>query len=63
MSETGYDIESEEKKMARIKRYCGNYILECDGGRLKEYCGSYRYEIEGFMTRKEIMMLLTLLYA
>ena len=49
--------------MARIKRYCENYILECDGGRLKEYCGSYRYEIEGFMTRKEIMMLLTLLYA
>lgn len=49
--------------MARIKRYCGNYILECDGNRIRDYCGSYRYEIEGFMTRKEIMMLLTLLYA
>ena len=32
--------------MARLKRYCGNYILEINNGIYKEYCGSYLYQID-----------------
>ena len=33
--------------MARIKRYCGSYILEINGDKIKEHCGPYLYEIGG----------------
>ena len=31
--------------MARVKRYCGPYILEINNERVKEYCGGYLYEL------------------
>ena len=40
-------MQMEIKIMAKIKRYCGPYILEISGGKLKEYCGPYRYELQG----------------
>ena len=49
--------------MARVKRYCGNYIAEVNGGRIKEYCGNYLYEIEGFITNTELKALIALLFA
>ena len=49
--------------MARIKRYCGNYILEINSGRIKEYCGSYLYEIDGFLSHEELMGLIAILFA
>ncbi len=47
--------------MAKIRRYCGNYILEFDGNRIKEYCGNYIYEIDGFLSEKEKMALIAIL--
>ena len=31
--------------MARIKEYCGRYILEINNGIIKEYCGRNLFEI------------------
>ena len=49
--------------MARIKRYCGPYILEISGDRIKEYCGPYLYEIDGFVSHSELMALIAVLFA
>ena len=49
--------------MARVKRYCGPYIAEIQGNRIKEYCGGYLYEIDGFLSHKEMMMLIAILFA
>ena len=43
-----YDISN----MARLKRYCGSYLLEIDNGHIKEYCGSYKYELSGSNVRR-----------
>lgn len=45
----------------RVRRYCGNYILEIDGSRIREYCGNYLYEIDGYLSRRELMALITVL--
>ena len=47
----------------RIRRYCGSYIAEIDGNRIKQYCGPYLYEIEGFLSHKELMMVIAVLFA
>lgn len=49
--------------MARIKRYCGSYILEVDGNRIKEYCGQYIYEIEGYLNQTQLLAVLATLFA
>ena len=49
--------------MARIRRYCGPYIAEIQGNKIREYCGSYLYEIDGFLSNRELMMLIALLFA
>ena len=65
--------------MAYLRRYCGSRILEINNGQIREYCGPIKYtidgnylrrycgpneyEIEGFITNKELMALLVLLYA
>ena len=49
--------------MAKIKRYCGSYIAEIQGNMIKEYCGSYLYEIDVFLSNRELMMLIAILFA
>ncbi|MBR3617661.1 MAG: hypothetical protein IKN46_03195 [Acholeplasmatales bacterium] len=49
--------------MARLKRYCGKYLLEIQGDRIKEYCGNYLYEIDGFISHNEMMALVAILFA
>ena len=49
--------------MARVKRYCGNYIAEVEGNRIKQYCGPYLYEIEGFLSNEQMMALIAVLFA
>lgn len=49
--------------MARLRRYCGSYILEINNGKFREYCGPYLYEIEGFVSRQEMMALIAILFA
>ena len=48
--------------MARVRRYCGNYILEFQGNRIREYCGNYLYEIDGFLSSSEMMALIAVLF-
>lgn len=49
--------------MAYLKRYCGSYVLEINGGMIKEYCGPYLYEITGFVSHQELMALMAILFA
>ena len=49
--------------MARLKQYCGPYLLEIDGDRIKQYCGPYLYEIEGAISHQELMGLIAILFA
>ena len=49
--------------MARIKRYCGSYVLEISNDRIKEYCGSYLYEIDGFLSHEDLMAVIAVLFA
>jgi hypothetical protein len=39
------------------------YIASIEGNRIKEYGGRILYEIDGFITHKELMMLIALLFA
>ena len=64
--------------MAKIRRYCGAYILEINNSQIREYCGPYRYtiendkvreycgkylyEIDGFLSNRELMMLIAILF-
>ena len=47
----------------KLKRYCGPTIYEVDGNKIKEYCGKNLYEVEGFLSRREWMALLAILFA
>ena len=49
--------------MAKIRRYCSNYILETTGDKIREYCGPFLYQIEGFISHKELMALIAILFA
>lgn len=49
--------------MAIIRYYCGSNILETDGQRIREYCGKYLYEINGFISNRELMALIAILFA
>ena len=40
--------------MAKLKRYCGNYIMEIDNGKYREYCGNYLYELDGNTLEDEL---------
>ena len=48
---------------ARVRRYCGSYLLEFDGNKIREYCGPYLYEIEGFVSNEQMMALIAVLFA
>ena len=37
---------------ARVRRYCGQYILEFDGDKIREYCGRYIYQIDNGKIRE-----------
>ena len=38
--------------MAKLRRYCGPYILTIENGYIKEYCGKTLYEITGNKIRR-----------
>ena len=46
-----------------LRRYGGQYIAEVNGNKIRKWGGLWEYEIDGFMTHKELLALLTLLYA
>ena len=46
-----------------LKRYCGMPLYEVEGNKIKEYCGNYLYEIDGFLSGKELLGLLAILFA
>ena len=52
-----------EEIMAKLKEYYGKTLLEIDGGKIKEYFGKPLYEIDGFLSRRELMALLAILFA
>ena len=48
--------------MSRLKRYCGNILYEVVGNKIKQYCGNYVYEIDGFISNRELMGLIAILF-
>lgn len=47
----------------KIKEYCGSYLYQIDGYRVKQYCGPYLYEIDGFISHNELMAVIAILFA
>ena len=45
-----------------LRRYNGNYRYEISGNMIREYNGNYLYEIEGYVSGKELMGLLAILF-
>ena len=45
-----------------LRRYNGNYIYQLEGNFIREYNGQYLYEIEGFVSRRELLGLLAILF-
>lgn len=52
-----------EVKGNNIKRYGGQIIAQIDGNKIKEWAGLYIYEISGFVSHKELMALIAILFA
>ena len=46
-----------------LRRYGGQYIAEVQDNKIRRWGGLWEYVIDGFITHKELMALLTLLYA
>lgn len=49
--------------MARVRRYCGNYLYDIEVGRIREYCGNYLHGIDGPLSHMDLMALIAVLFA
>ena len=46
-----------------IKEYGGKIISKFDSTYIKEFSGTIRYKIDGFLSRRQMLALIAILYA
>ena len=49
--------------MEYLKSYSGQILLKIEDSYIKEYSGIIRYRIDGFLSRREMMALIAIIFA
>ena len=56
--EIAIDIDND-----KIKEFSGQIIAKFDTNYIKNFSGQIQYKLDGFLTRKQLMSILALMYA